>query len=61
MPLPGRIEMSPAEEQQMLKTLTSISEDMKTLIAVVKELMQHEDAAEEKAYNQLVHIAHKRM
>jgi hypothetical protein len=53
MPLPGRIEMSPAEEQQMLKTLTSISEDMKTLIAVVKELMQHEDAAEEKAYNQL--------
>jgi hypothetical protein len=52
--------MTPVEEQQMLKSLASICEDMKTLIAAVKELMEHEDLAEEKAYNQLVHIAHKR-
>jgi hypothetical protein len=52
--------MSPAEEQQMLSSLATISQDMKALIALVKELMEHEDAAEEKAYNQLVHIAHRR-
>ena len=52
--------MNPAEEQQMLNSLTAISQDMKALVALVKELMEHEDAADEKAYTQLVHIAHKR-
>ena len=48
------------EEQQMLTSLAAISQDMKALLALVKELMEHEDAADEKAYTQLVHIAHKR-
>ena len=53
--------MSQAEEQQMLNSLTVISQDIKTLVALVKELMEHEDAADQKAYNQLVNIAHKRI
>lgn len=52
--------MSQAEEQQMLKSLVTISQDIKTLVALVKELMQQEDTADQKAYHQLVTIAHKR-
>ena len=52
--------MSPAQEQQMLNNLTAMSQDIKTLIALIRELMLQEDTADQKAYTQLVHIAHKR-
>jgi hypothetical protein len=57
---PRRTEMTPAQEQMMLTNLTAISQDIKVLLELIKELTQQEAAAEEKAYNQLVHIAHKR-
>jgi len=52
--------MAPAEEQQLLKSLTAISQDIKTLATLVKELTMQQDAADQKAYSQLVNIAHKR-
>lgn len=52
--------MSPAEEQQMLVCLTAMSQDIKTLVALLKDLMLQEESAEQKVYTQLVHIAHKR-
>ncbi|MGH9723104.1 MAG: hypothetical protein ACRD8O_23075 [Bryobacteraceae bacterium] len=53
--------MSPIEEQQMLHSLATISQDIKTLVALVKDLMLQEDTADQKAYSQLVNIAHKRL
>jgi hypothetical protein len=52
--------MSPAEEKQMLESLAAISQDIKTLATLVKELTTQQDTADQKAYSQLVHIAHKR-
>ena len=52
--------MTPVQEQQMLTSLTTISENMKTVVALMKELTLQLSTAEEKAYSQLVNIAHKR-
>lgn len=52
--------MSPAEEQQMLTSLSAISQDIKALLALLKDLTLQQDAADQKAYTQLVNIAHKR-
>ena len=52
--------MTPAQEHQMLTSLTVISENMKTLVALMKELRLQQESADEKAYTQLVNIAHKR-
>ena len=52
--------MSPAEEQQMLNSLTAMSQDIKTLVTLVRELTTQQDTADQKAYSQLVNIAHKR-
>ncbi len=52
--------MTPVEEQQMLNSLAAISQDMKTLVALVKDLTMQQGAADEKAFSQLVNIAHKR-
>jgi hypothetical protein len=52
--------MTPVEEQQLLKSLAAISQDIKTLATLVKELTMQQDAADQKAYSQLVNIAHKR-
>jgi len=52
--------MTAAEEQQMLASLASISQDMKALLALVKELTTQQEMADQKAYSQLVNIAHKR-
>jgi hypothetical protein len=57
---PGGLKMIPAQEQQMMTYLTVISQDIKTLVALVKELKLQEDTADQKAYTQLVNIAHKR-
>jgi hypothetical protein len=52
--------MSPAEEQQMLDSLAAMSQDIKALVALVKDLTMQQDAADQKAYMQLVNIAHRR-
>ena len=52
--------MTPVQEQQMLTSLTTISENMKMLVALVKDLSTQQNTADEKAYAQLVNIAHKR-
>jgi hypothetical protein len=52
--------MTPAEEHQMLNSLATISQDMKALLSLVKDLTLQQDAADQKALSQLVNIAHKR-
>jgi hypothetical protein len=57
---PGVFSMNPAEEQQMLNSLTVMSQDIKTLVSLVKDLTLQQEAADQKALSQLVNIAHKR-
>jgi hypothetical protein len=57
---PGVLDMTPVEEQQMLTSLTAISQDIKALLTLVRDLTLQQDAADQKAYSQLVNIAHKR-
>jgi hypothetical protein len=52
--------MTPAEDQQMLSSLTEISQDIKALLVLVKDLTTQQETADQKAYSQLVNIAHKR-
>jgi hypothetical protein len=52
--------MTEAEEQQVLRSLSDISQDIKALATLVKQLLLQQDAADQKAYSQLVNIAHKR-
>lgn len=52
--------MNAAEEQQMLKSLSEISEGIKALATLVTQLTLQLEAADQKAYSQLVNIAHKR-
>ena len=56
----GESKMTPVQEHQMLTSLTVISENMKMLVALMKELRLQQETADEKAYTQLVNIAHKR-
>jgi len=53
--------MTSAEEQEMLASLRSISEDIKTLVVLVRELTIQQDTADQKALSQLVTIAHRRV
>lgn len=53
--------MTPAEEREMLTSLKAISEDIKTLVVLVRELTIQQEAAGQKALNQLVTIAHRRV
>jgi len=52
--------MTPAEEQLMINTLKTMSLDIKMLVVLVRELTTQQDAASQKAYTQLVTIAHRR-
>jgi hypothetical protein len=52
--------MNSTEEQQMLNSLSVISQDMKALLSLLKDLMLQQEAADQKALSQLVNIAHKR-
>lgn len=52
--------MTPAEDQQMLKSLSDISTDVKALSELIKDLLRQQATADDKAYSQLVNIAHKR-
>lgn len=53
--------MTTAEEQLILNTLKTIALDIKMLVVLVRELTTQQDAASQKAYSQLVNIAHKRV
>ncbi len=52
--------MTSTEEQQMLNSLSEISQDIKALLALIKDLTRQQGEADQKAYGQLVNIAHKR-
>ena len=52
--------MNAAEEQQMLASLSEISQDIKALLTLVRELTTQQDKADSRAFQQLSHIAHKR-
>lgn len=52
--------MTATEEQQMLTSLTAISQDIKALLTLMTESARHQGEANEKTYGQLVNIAHKR-
>jgi hypothetical protein len=52
--------VTPAEEQQMLTSLSEISKDIKALLEMIKDSTRKQGEADEKAYGQLVNIAHKR-
>ena len=52
--------MTSAEEQQMLTSLSEISKDIKSLLALIVALTRQQGEADLKAYGQLVNIAHKR-
>ena len=52
--------MTSTDEKQMLESLAAISQDMKMLLTLVKDLAMQQETADEKAYSQLVNIAHKR-
>ena len=52
--------MTATEEQQMLTSLSEISQDMKALLTQVKALTSQQEKADEKAFQQLSNIAHKR-
>ena len=52
--------MTPAEEQLLLNTLKVIALDIKMLVMLVKDMNSQQDTASQKAYTQLVNIAHRR-
>lgn len=52
--------MAGSEEQQMLASLSKISQDIKALLALIKDSTRKQGEADEKACGQLVNIAHKR-
>jgi len=52
--------MTGAEEQPMLNSLSEISQDIKALLALLKDSTRKQGEADDKAYGQLVNIAHKR-
>ena len=52
--------MTGAEEQQMLVSLSEISQDIKALLTLVRELTEQQDKADSRAFQQLAQIAHKR-
>ena len=52
--------MTSSEEQQMVTILSEISKDIKELLALIRETTRKQGEADEKAYGQLVNIAHKR-
>ena len=52
--------MTSTEEQQMLTSLSEISQNIKVLVTLLTDSTRKQGEADEKAYGQLVNIAHKR-
>jgi len=57
---PGGLHRTAAKAQQVIASLSEISKDIKELLALFKESTRKQGEADEKAYGQLVNIAHKR-
>ena len=52
--------MTVVEEQQTVANLNEISQDMKALLALTKDMAREQEKANEKSIQQLLNIAHKR-
>ena len=52
--------MNSPEEQQMLKSLSEIARDINLLLTLVRDLTLQQDKADQKAFQALSQIAHKR-
>jgi hypothetical protein len=52
--------MTSAEEQQMRVTLTEIARNISSLSQLVKKLTLQQETADQRAFNVLAQIAHKR-
>lgn len=52
--------MTAVEEQQLLASLAGMSQDIKALLALTKDMALQQDKVGEKAIQHLVNIAHKR-
>jgi hypothetical protein len=52
--------MTVVEEKQLLNSVTAISEELKVIAGLIKDLIRSQDTAHEKAHSQLVNIARKR-
>lgn len=52
--------MTADQEQQLLTSLADISEHLKNLLALTKDMALQQDKVGEKAIQHLVNIAHKR-
>lgn len=55
-----RSRMTVVEEKQLLNSVTEISEELKIIAGLIKDLIRKQDTAHEKAHSQLVSIARKR-
>jgi hypothetical protein len=52
--------MTAVEEQQIVASLNDISQNMKALLALTKDMAREQEKANEKSIQQLLNIAHKR-
>jgi hypothetical protein len=52
--------MTPAEEQQASASLANFSQDIKALLALIRNPARQRSVADQKARGWLVSIAHKR-
>jgi hypothetical protein len=52
--------MTPSEEQQLLGSLAQMSQDIKALLALTKDMALQQDKVGEKTIQHLLNIAHKR-
>jgi hypothetical protein len=52
--------MTAVEEQQIVASLNDISQNMKALLALTRDMAREQEKANEKSIQQLLNIAHKR-
>lgn len=52
--------MTAVEEQQIVTSLNHISQNMKALLALTRDMAREQEKANEKSIQQLLNIAHKR-
>jgi hypothetical protein len=56
----GVLDMTAAEEQQMLNSLSAIAQDVSLLVTLVKALALQHEKADQQSHRTLSQIAHKR-
>jgi hypothetical protein len=52
--------MTAVEEQQIVASLNDISQNMKALLALTRDMAREQEKTNEKSIQQLLNIAHKR-